>query len=42
MFLTFYRYIANPNQGHPGKDGQVQVVVWRFLLPNQYRTLKTA
>ena len=32
MFLTFYRYIANPNQGHPRRDGQVQVVVWRFFI----------
>ena len=31
-FLTFYRYIANPNQGYPGRDGQVQVVVWRFFI----------
>ena len=31
-FLTFYRYITNPNQGHPGRGGQVQVVVWRFFI----------
>ena len=30
--MTFYRYITNPNQGHPGRDGQVQVVVWRFFI----------
>ena len=31
-FITFNRYITNPNQGHPGRDGQVQVVVWRFFI----------
>ena len=42
-FLTFYRYITNPNQGHPGRNGQVQVVVWRFFYCQiQRRTLKTA
>ena len=30
--MTFYRYITNPNQGHPGRGGQVQVAVWRFFI----------
>ena len=40
MFLTFYRYIANPNQGHPGRDGQVQVVVWRFFITKSATNLE--
>ena len=38
--MTFYRYITNPNQGHPRRDGQVQVVVWRFFITKSATNLE--
>ena len=39
-FITFNRYITNPNQGHPGRDGQVQIVVWRFFIAKSATNLE--